>query len=128
MKKIYLIGILLLVGLVSSPVLALEGAQYGPFTAVKMDQTVVEDVAVEGNDIYVKISPAYQESVFVVKISNENMASYRDWESGDAEMLVKVYRSQKRNKKGYTYRINTVANFVEYWTGGRLVLQLERMR
>ncbi len=42
-------------------------------------------------------------------------------------MPIKVYHTQKKNKQGYTYRINTSAKFVEYWTNGELILLLERV-
>ncbi|MEJ2725616.1 MAG: hypothetical protein P8175_13420 [Deltaproteobacteria bacterium] len=105
-----------------------EGDDYGPFTAVKMDPEVVQDVVVEDNNIYVKVAPSYWNQEFIVKISNDYMTSYRQWLNGAWEMPIRVYQSQEKNKQGYTYRINTTAKFVEYWTGGKLVLLLERMR
>ena len=123
MKK-WLIVISVLVCLVSVPALA---QKFGDFSAIKMDKDVVEDVFIQGNDIYLKINKAYWGATFKVKISNENMSGYRQWSSGDEEMAVKVYQSQKENRQGYTYRINTAAKFVEYWMDGKLVLHLERM-
>jgi hypothetical protein len=38
---------------------------------------------------YVKIDSAYWDDDFTVKISNENMADYRTWLSGEEEMPVK---------------------------------------
>ena len=105
-----------------------EGDQYGPFTAVKMDPEVVRDVVVEDNDIYVKVAESYWGEEFIVKISNDYMTNYRQWLNGAWEMPVLVYQSQQKNKQGHTYRINTGATFVEYWTGGNLVLLLERVR
>ena len=111
---------------------ALVGAQvrpsFGPFSAIKMDQAVVEDVFVQDNDIYVKVAKDYWDKNFVVKISNEEMAYYRTWLNGQSEMSIKVYRSQQRNLQGYTYRINTAARFIEYWVDGNLVLHLERVQ
>ena len=100
--------------------------EHGDFTALYTDRSVVEDVFVRGNDIYVKVDKAHWEEDFTVKISNENMAGYRKWLSGEEEMHVKVYRSQKENLQGYTYRVNTAAKYVEYWMDGKLVLHLER--
>lgn len=100
--------------------------QYGDFSALYMDRNVVEDFFVQGNDIYVKVDKAYRQENFTVKISNEHMAGYRTWLSGDEEMPVKAYRSQMHNRQGYTYRVNTTARYVEYWTNGKLVLHLER--
>ena len=103
-----------------------EAVRFGPFTALKIDRSVVEGVLVEGNDIYVKVSKEYWHSDFAVKISNKNNEQYRKWANGELNMPVKVYRSQKNDKQGYTYRINTTARFVEYWLDGKLVLHLER--
>lgn len=122
MKK-WLIAISVLVCLVSVPALA---QMFGDFSAIKLDKDVVEDVFTQGNDIYLKINKAYWGATFKVKISNKNMSGYRQWSSGDEEMAVKVYQSQKENRQGYTYRINTAAKYVEYWMDGKLVLHLER--
>jgi hypothetical protein len=105
-----------------------EGDPYGPFTAVKMDPQVVQDVVVEDKDIYVKVAESYWGEEFIVKISNDYMTNYRQWLNGAWEMPIMVYQSQQKNKQGHTYRINTGAKFVEYWTGGNLVLLLERVR
>ena len=107
---------------------AQSGPSYGPFSAIKMDQAVVQDVLVQDGNIYVKVAEDYWDKDFIVKISNEDMAYYRNWLNGGPEMPTKVYRSQQRNLQGYTYRINTAARFVEYWMDGRLILHLERMQ
>jgi hypothetical protein len=109
--------------LVSTPAFA---QQHGDFSVLKMDRDVVEDVFVQGDDIYVKVDKAHWGATFTVKISNENKAGYRTWLSGAEEMPVKVYQSQKENRQGYTYRVNTAAKYVEYWMDGKPVLHLER--
>ena len=109
-------------------VAAQGGPTYGPFSALKMDRAVAEDVLVQDNNIYVKVAKEYWDRTFIVKISNEDMANYRHWDTGATEMPVKVYLSQQKNLQGYTYRINTGARFIEYWLDGRLILQLERMK
>lgn len=126
--KALLTVLITLLFIAPATVLAQEGGKYGTFSAIKMDQDVVEHVLTEGNDIYVKVTRDYWDAEFVVKISNENMSSYRNWLNGEWEYPVKVYRSQQKGKQGYTYRINTGARFVEYWTGGRLILHLERVQ
>jgi hypothetical protein len=105
---------------------AQQGANPGTFSAIKMDQDVVDHVLTEGNDIYVKVQPDYWDAEFIVKISNENMGSYRQWLNGSWEYPIQVYRSNQKGKQGYTYRINTGAKYVEYWTGGKMVLHLMR--
>lgn len=100
--------------------------QRGVFSVLTIDRSVVEDIFVQGNDMYAKVDKDHWEATFTVKISNENMAGYRTWMSGEDAMPVKVYRSHKENRQGYTYRVNTAAKFVEYWVDGKLILHLER--
>jgi len=100
--------------------------QHGEFSVLRIDRNVVEDVFVQGNDIYVKVDKAHWGEIFTVRISNENMAGYRTWFTGEEGMPVEVYRSERENRQGYTYRVNTAAKYVEYWTNGKLVLHLER--
>ena len=101
-------------------------AQQGTFSAIKMDQNVVDHVLTEGNDIFVKVHNDYWDAEFIVKISDENMGNYRQWLNGAWEYPTNVYRSNQKGKQGYTYRINTGAKYVEYWTGGKMVLHLMR--
>jgi hypothetical protein len=122
MKK-WLIVISVLACLVS---FSAQAQEFGDFSALKMDKEVVDEVLPQGNDIYVKINQAHWDAAFQVKISDENQSGYRKWSSGEDEMTVKVYQSQKENRQGYTYRINTAAKYVEYWMDGKLVLHLER--
>ena len=100
--------------------------QYGEFTAIHIDWDIVKDVVSEGNDIYVKLDPSYQNEEVLVRISNDLLTGYRTWGDGEDEKSVKIYHSNRRNKKGYTYRINTSASFVEYWIKEELILHLER--
>lgn len=112
----------------AAPAAERDATVYGPFTAIQIDRDVVEDVLTEGDDVYVKVKQSHWSSEFRVKISNARSDSYRTWDSGEVEMAVKVYRSQQKNKLGYTYRISTAARFIEYWTDGRLILHLERTK
>ena len=107
---------------------AQSSPNFGPFKPLIMDQTVVQDVLVQDNEIYVKVAKDYWDKTLTVKISNEEKASYRTWNNGESEMAIKVYRAQQHKLLGYTYRINTSANYVEYWMDGRLVLHLMRIR
>jgi hypothetical protein len=107
---------------------AQEGAKFGPLIALKMDKHVVEDVLVNGDNIYVKVAKDSWNASFTVRISNKNGADYWKWSDDKPEMVVRVYQGPKSDKLGYTYRINTSANYIEYYKGGKLVLQLERMK
>lgn len=105
---------------------AQDADRFGPFSALVIDEGVIQDVVTEGNDIYVKVSEEYRDREFAVKISDENMARYRNWQDGGPVMRVKVYRTDAQGKQGYTYRINTTAPYVEFWMGEKLILHLNR--
>jgi hypothetical protein len=128
MKKAFVtLGVAILF-LLPFSALAQQEATYGPYKVLSMDKAVVEDVLVEANGLYVKVNQSYWGSEFIVKGSAKNNEIYTTWANGTNEMPVKVYQSQVKNKQGYTYRINTGATFVEYWTGGKLVLHLEKVK
>jgi hypothetical protein len=107
---------------------AQDKATYGAFTALKLDPQVVQDVLADGNNLYVKVQPNWRNAGFTVKASNRNMADYRKWHDGTPEMAVRVYQSDKSDKQGCTYRVNTTAPYIEYYLEGRLILQLERVK
>jgi hypothetical protein len=126
-KAVVMIGVAILF-LFPLSAFAQQSPTYGPYAAIGIDKAVVEAVLVQGNDIYVKVSPSYWQSEFTVKGSLKNKEMYWTWANGTKEMPVNVYQSQSKNMQGYTYRINTNAKFVEYWTGGKLVLHLEKVK
>ena len=126
MMKILLTAFLFLAWWLPGSAVAQGLPQYGEFTAIRIDWEIVKDVIAEGNDIYVKLDPRFQNEEIIVKISNDLLAGYRTWAEGEVEKIVKIYHSNRRNKLGYTYRIHTSAKFVEYWIKEDLILHLER--
>ncbi len=126
MKRM-LLSVLALMIMVPLTVQAQDKAKYGPFTALKLDAQIVEDVRVEGGNVYVKVQPDSRNASFIVKVADSNMADYRKWYDGTSEMVVKVYQGPKANKEGYTYRVSTTAKYIEYYLDGKLILQLERV-
>ena len=127
MKKM-LFPLLALVVMAPLSVQAQDKPMYGPFTALKLDAQVVEDVRVESDNVYVKVQPDWRNSAFTVKLADGNMADYRKWYDGTSEMAVKVYHGQQTDKQGYTYRVSTTAKYLEYYLNGKLILQLERVK
>ncbi len=127
MRKLF-VAVLAFAFLCPSAVQAQGPATFGPFTALQMDKQVVEGVVADGDSVYVKVAKVFWNVSFTVKISNKNEADYRKWSGDRTEMVVNVYQTDKVNKQGYTYRINTSARFIEYHMGGKLVLHLERTK
>jgi hypothetical protein len=127
MRKLF-VAVLAFAFLCPIAVQAQEPAKFGPFSALKMDNQVVQGVAVDGDNVYVKVAKDFWNASFTVRISNKNGADYRKWSGDKTEMVVKVYQTDKVNKQGYTYKINSSAKFIEYHMDGKLVLQLERTK
>jgi len=127
MKRMLFLVLTLMV-LVPLTVQAQDKAKFGPFTALNLDAQIVEDVRVEGDNVYVKVQPDSRNASFTVKVADGNMADYRKWYDGTSEMAVKVYQGQQTDKQGYTYRISTTAKYIEYYLQGKLILQLERAK
>jgi hypothetical protein len=127
MRKLF-VAVLAFAFLCPIAVQAQEPPKFGPFIALKLDKQVVEGVVVEEDNVYVKVDKDFWNASFTVKISNKNGADYRNWFGDKTEMVVKVYQTDKVNKQGYTYKINSSARFIEYHMDGRLVLQIERTK
>jgi len=101
-----------------------QGNQFGAYAAIYMDRNVVKDVIVQGKDIYVKIASIGN---ITVKKSNAFKAAYSKWyQSGFVKEVGISNATRRNNKKGYTWRINTSAKFIEYYVNGRMVLHLKR--
>jgi len=100
-------------------------SQYGNYTAISIDRNVVKDVIVKGKDIYVKLSPFYTSAV--ARISNNKSSSYRKWYNGSLDNKLKISnKTSSKNKKGYTYRVNSSAKYIEYIINGKVVLHLKK--
>ena len=137
MKRV--LGILLFCGYSVFSLLAQENAtketapakkmeeQFGDWIPILMKNNYVEKVTVEGNSIMVKLAPPYREKAIIVRISDGERSQYRYWlNNGKIDFPVKVYRTGE--KEGYTYRIHTSANFLEYWDGETLFLHLTKVK
>ncbi|MBF0278244.1 MAG: hypothetical protein HQM13_10650 [SAR324 cluster bacterium] len=125
--KINLMAVFILMSTFVGHGQAQEVPGYGDFRALQIDQNIVKDVIVENNDIYVKLDPIFRNKEISVRISDLLLGAYRIWSDGELEKTVKIYNSNQNGKMDYTYRINTIANFVEYWIDDDLVLHLERV-
>ena len=105
---------------------AQNSLEFGEFTVLHIDPQFVQDVIVEGTDIYAKFAPEHHHVEVTVRISDSPKTNYRFWVDGEKDWVTKIYQSNLRGKKGYTYRINTTAPFVELWVGDQFVLHLAR--
>ncbi len=115
MKKI-LVGIFALLLTNASP------ADELPFNILVQDESVVQALRSKDADVWIKLSEAHLGATITVRISNENGDFYRNWFTGDADLVSSGYRSAGI----WTDRVQTQSNYIEYWVDGVLVLHLER--
>ena len=60
--------------------------------------------------------------VITVRISNKNTDFYRPWFNGGVDLESKGFRGEGV----WSDRVQTEANYIEYWHKGTLVLHLQR--
>ncbi len=86
------------------------------------DESVVTAVRTEGDNIWIKLSKDHLTDVITVRLSNNNQDSYRTWFNGSTDLVSSGYRGNG----AWSDRVQSKANFVEYWLDDKLVLHLER--
>ena len=86
------------------------------------EESIVTAVRTEGNNIWIKLGKDHLSDVISVRISNQNQESYRTWFNGSTDLV----SSGSRRSGAWSDRVQTSANFVEYWLEDKLVLHLVR--
>ena len=124
LRLLSLFAFLILAGLAAAADEPTSPRSWGPWEAIHFDETVVQDVRVSGDDIFIKLQPAHRNDQLTMKISMEQGAAYRKWFTGN-EVLV-AQENSGRAENIWTDRIQTSAKYLEYYTGGKLFLHLKR--
>jgi hypothetical protein len=108
------------------PLLAFGGVRFGPYEALLINSDVIRGVKVEeSGEIWLLLNPDYRERELVVKISNEEGASYREWHHGGYELVSPPDQGKQANQ--WTDWIKVNAPYIEYWMSGQLVLHLKKV-
>jgi hypothetical protein len=111
----------------AAPALAESQVRFGPYRALEINSDVIRGVKVDdAGKIWLLLNPAYRENELVVKISNENGASYRKWFTGEYELVSPADQGKQPN--AWTDWIETQASYVEYWMNGRKILHLHKVK
>jgi hypothetical protein len=97
---------------------------FGPWDAIAFDGAVVQNVKVTGDDLFIMLQSDHKDDTLTMKISMQKGGPYRKWFTGD-EVLV-AQENAGRAANTWTDRIQTTANYLEYYAGGKLFLQLKR--
>lgn len=102
------------------------GQKFGPYEAIVYDSTLLAGVKVdEKGDVFIMLQPDKLNSQLSMKISMQEGAGYRKWFTGD-EVLVAQENTTGRSAGVWSDRIQTTANYIEYWSGGKLFLHLKK--
>lgn len=112
-------ALLLLIGLTMiAPVYAGQDL----YNVLSQDTKLITDVRSEGKDVFIKLASANLSDEITVRISNKNKDYYRPWFTKDIDLVSKGFRGNGV----WSDRVQTEANFIEYWHNNVLVLHLER--
>jgi hypothetical protein len=112
-------SLLLFIGLtLAAPIYAAQDL----FDVLTQDPDLITDIRAEGNDVWIKLAPSNLSDQITVRISNENKDFYRPWFTKDLDLVSTGFRGED----AWTDRVQTGANFIEYWHNDNLVLHLKR--
>jgi len=112
-------ALLLLVGLM---MIAPAYADQNMFNVLAQDTNLITAVRSEDNNVWIKLASSNLNDEITVRISNKDKDFYRPWFNGSIDLVSKGFRGND----AWSDRVQTAANYIEYWHNGTLVLQLER--
>jgi len=119
MKKLGVISTLVLMIALASP--TMKAADI-PFNILEQNKAVVTDIRAEGENVWIKLASAHSSDTIIVRISNKNKDFYRPWFHGNVDLESSGFRGNGV----WSDRVQTQAQYIEYWLNDQLVLQLER--
>lgn len=97
---------------------------FGPWTAVVFDENVIQDVRVSGDDIFIKLQPDHRNDKLTMKNSMQVDGPYRKWLTGDEVFVAQENTGRAANT--WSDRMQTSANYIHYYSDGKLFLRLKR--
>lgn len=97
---------------------------FGPWTAVVFDENVIQDVRVSGDDIFIKLQPDHRNDKLTMKNSMQVDGPYRKWFTGDEVFVAQENTGRAANT--WSDRMQTSANYIHYYSDGKLFLRLKR--
>ena len=98
---------------------------WGPWEAIVFDPTIIQDVRVSGDDIFIKLQPEHRNAQLTMKNSSQQGAGYRKWFTTGTEVHVAL-ENTGRPANIWSDRIQSGANYLEYYAGDKLFLHLKR--
>jgi hypothetical protein len=111
--------LILLIGLL---MMAPVNAEQDLFSVLVQDKSLVRYIRSEGDNVWIKLASAKLADEVTVRISNKDKKLYRTWFNGNVDLESKGFRGSN----AWSDRVQTKANYIEYWLNGTLVLHLKR--
>lgn len=103
-----------------------EVRRFGPYEAIIYDPAMLADVKVdEKGDIFLLLRPDRLQTRVTIRISMQKGAAYRKWFTGE-EVLEAQQNTTGRSPGVWSDRVQTTANFIEYWSGDTCFLHLKK--
>ena len=128
-----IIGLVATLPMASAETAGVPGAvapvqKFGPYEALTFDKAMLADVKVdEKGDVYLKLQPDQLAAQITIKISMEKGAAYRKWFTGDETLVAQQNVADGRTAGVWSDRVQTSANYIEYWAVGKCFLHLKKM-
>ncbi|MBA6399047.1 hypothetical protein [Colwellia sp. BRX10-4] len=92
------------------------------FNVLVQDTNLVKDIRAEEENIWSKLAATNLADEIIIRISRKDKDLYRPWFNGSVDLQSKGFRGNDI----WSDRLQTQANFVEYWHRGLLFLDLQR--
>lgn len=92
------------------------------FKVLSQDKAIVSDVRSDESNVWIKLTADHLVDTVTVRISNKNKDFYRVWFNDSPDLISTGYRGNDV----WSDRVQTKANYLEYWVADQLVLHLER--
>lgn len=130
MKRSSLLSALVATLLLTLSAQAVAGAaatkerDFGPWTAVVFVEDYIQDVRVSGDDIFIKLQPDHRNDKLTMKNSMTEGGPYRKWFNGETEFVAQENSGRPAN--AWSDRMQTSANYIDYYSDGKLFLRLKR--
>lgn len=99
---------------------------FGPYEAIVFNKDILQDVRVDDKgDVYIMLQPAHRNDQLTMKISMQPGGPYRKWFTEEEVLVARENTGRAANI--WTDRIQTSANYIEYYSGGTLFLHLKKV-
>jgi len=100
---------------------------FGNYEAITYDYDMLQGVRADPNgDVFIMFKPEKRDAQIYIRISMAEKAQYRKWLNGEDKLVAQ--ENAYREPNTWTDRVQTSANYIEYWAGDHLFLHLKKIK